>query len=269
MKKYRCFLIISMVVLLCSCASVPKTKHKSQALYGMIYDRDNRPVSNAHIYVNGKYQASSDILGHFIISPIKPKARYAIRAVKPEWEEIETDVSFMDPSHVLYLHMFSGDQLLAEAEAALGDKDWNGAEVFLSRALAAGAETLPAGYLRAILARGREQYAEAQAILKTLTETEKKTSYLWLFLADLCQYHLDRPEEAGEYLAKFLALRHDADVEQRLKKLREQAPADRCGTEISVSEHENTGESTNGNAGENTGEDTGDNAGGDADGNAG
>jgi hypothetical protein len=172
----------------------------------------------------------------------------------------------MDPSHVLYLHMLSGDQLLAEAEAALGNKDWNGAETFLSRALAAGAETLPAEYLRAILARSREQYTEAHAILKTLTETEKKTPYLWLFFADLCQYHLDRPEEAAEYLAKFLALRHDADVEQRLKKLREQAPADKRETGAGVPEHESTGESANGNVRGNTGEDTGDNAGGNADG---
>jgi lipopolysaccharide biosynthesis regulator YciM len=154
----------------------------------------------------------------------------------------------MDPSHVLYLHMFSGDQLLAEAEAALGSKDWNGAEVFLSRALAAGAETLPAEYLRAILARGREQYGEAHIILKTLTETEKKTPYLWLFLADLCQYHLNRPGEAGEYLAKFLTLRHDVDVEQRLKKLREKAPADEHGTGAGVPEHESAGESPDGNA---------------------
>ncbi|MDR1410848.1 MAG: carboxypeptidase regulatory-like domain-containing protein [Spirochaetaceae bacterium] len=249
MKKYRCFLIIGIVVLLCSCASSPKTKHKSQALYGMIYDRDNRPVSSVHIYVNGKYQASSDIQGHFVISPIKPKAQYAIRAVKPGWEEIETAVSFMDPSHVLYLHIFSGDQLLAEAEAAIGNKDWDSAQSFLSRASAAGAETLPAEYLRAILARSRGQYGEARSILEKLAETGKNIPYLWLFLADLCQYHLDSQEEAREYLANFLALRHDADVEQRLAKLREQAAADKRGTESGAPEHENTGENAAQSAG--------------------
>jgi tetratricopeptide (TPR) repeat protein len=264
MKKQRCFsstfliifLIITAAALLCSCASGPKTKHKSQALYGMIYDRDNRPVSGADIYVNGKYQASSDIQGHFIISPIKPRAQYAIRVVKPEWEKIETSVSFMDPSHILYLHMFSGDQLLAEAEAAIGNKNRDGAEAFLSRALAAGAETLPAEYLRAILTRGRGQYEEAYSILKTLAETETNIPYLWLLLADLCQYHLDSPEEAGEYLANFLALRHDADVEQRLEKLREQVSVDKRGPEYNIPEHEN--------AGENSGKNTGENADGDA-----
>jgi tetratricopeptide (TPR) repeat protein len=228
MKKNYCFLLTAAVVLVCSCASGPKTKHKSQALYGMIYDRDNRPVPNAVIYVNGKYQASSDIQGHFMISPIKPKALYTIRAVKPEWEELETAVSFMDSSHVLYLHMFSGDQLLAEAETAIGNKNWNGAEAFLSRALAAGAETLPAGYLRAILAFGRGQYGEARSILETLAETEKNIPHVWLFLADLCQYHLDSPEEAREYLAKFLALRHDADAERRLGALGERAPGEQA-----------------------------------------
>jgi tetratricopeptide (TPR) repeat protein len=216
----------------------------------MIYDRDNRPVPGADIYVNGKYQASSDIQGHFIISPIKPRAQYAVRVVKPEWEKIETTVSFMDPSHVLYLHMFSGDQLLAEAEAAIGNKNRNGAEAFLSRALAAGAEKLSAEYLRAILVRDRGQYGEAYSILKTLTETGTNIPYLWLFLADLCQYHLDGREEALEYLANFLALRHDEDTEQRLEKLREQIYADKRGTEAGAPEHESAGENTGEGAGE-------------------
>jgi hypothetical protein len=270
MKRNSCFLIIGFliintVVLLCSCASGPKTKHKSQALYGMIYDRDNRPVSNANIYVNGKYRASSDIQGHFIINPIKPKAQYAIRVVKPEWEEVETSISFMDPSHVLYLHMFSGDQLLAEAETAIGNKNWNGAETFLSRALAAGAETLPAEYLRAILVRSRGQYGEAYSILKTLTETETNAPYLWLFLADLCQYHLDSREEAAEYLANFLVLRHDTDTEQRLEKLREQMSADRRGPTYGEGKHGNTGEDAGESTDGNVGEDTNKNAGEDAD----
>lgn len=254
MKNYRCFLIFGLTIgltfgiaaLLCSCASAPKTKHKTQALYGMIYDRDNRPVPSVYIYVNGKYQASSDIQGHFVISPIKPRAQYAIRAVKPGWEEIETAVSFMDPSHILYLHMFSGDHLLAEAEAAIGNKNWDSAGTFLSRASAAGAETLPSEYLRAILARSRGQYGEARSILKNLEETGKNIPYLWLFLADLCQYHLDSREEAREYLANFLALRHDADVEQRLAELREQAqaPAGKHGTESGAAGHDDIGENT-------------------------
>jgi predicted Zn-dependent protease len=218
MKRNQCALIIVTVVLLFSCASGPKTKHKSQALYGMIYDRDNRPVSNAAIYVNGKYQASSDIQGHFIISPITPKAQYAIRAEKANWEGVTAAISFMDPSYVLYLHMFSGDQLLAEAETAIENKNWDEAETFLSRASTAGAETLPVEYLRAILACGRGQYETARSILALLTETEKNSPYLWLFLADLCQYYLPNTGEAREYLARFLALRYDADVEQRLKE---------------------------------------------------
>jgi hypothetical protein len=219
MKNYRCILIITIVVLLCSCASKPKTKHQSQALYGMIYDRDNRPVYNAAIYVNRKYQASSDIQGHFIISPVKPKAKYVIRAAKPEWEEVNVTVSFTDPSHVLYLHMFSGDQLLAEAETAIGNKKWNEAALFLSRASEAGAETLAAEYLRAVLAHTRGQHREARSILLALTETEKNIPHLWLFLADISQYYLGSPEDARTYLAMFLALRHEADAEQRLERL--------------------------------------------------
>jgi hypothetical protein len=73
--------------------------------------------------------------------------------------------------------------------------------------------------LRAILAWRREQYGEALSILTSLTETEKNAPYLYLFIADIHQYHTGDTIQAQANLKKFLELRYDADVEKRLREL--------------------------------------------------
>ncbi|GHT79613.1 hypothetical protein FACS1894130_08830 [Spirochaetia bacterium] len=212
-------IILIMVLFLFSCASGPVAKNKTQALYGMIYDRDNRPVNNVSIYINGKYLASSDIQGHFIIPEIKPKAQYAVSAKKPDYETIDMTIAYTDPSHVLYIHMLSGDQLLTEAGEAIRDKNWQDAESLLSRARNAGANQSSAQYLRGILTWKQERYDEALSILTTLTETEKNAPYLYLFIADIYQYHTGDTAQAQVNLRKFLELRYDSDVEKRLREL--------------------------------------------------
>jgi hypothetical protein len=111
--------ILFCMTILLSCASHPVNRNKTQALYGMIYDRENKPVYNAAIYVNKKYMASSDVQGHFAIPQIKPKLRYTILAQKKNYEDIQLDVAYDDPTYVLYIRMASGDQLLDEAEQAI------------------------------------------------------------------------------------------------------------------------------------------------------
>ncbi|GHT73423.1 hypothetical protein FACS1894124_1790 [Spirochaetia bacterium] len=210
---------IIMVLLLLSCASGPVSKHKTQALYGMIYDRDNRPVSSVSVFINGTYRASSDINGHFIISELRPKAQYAVSAKKPDYETVDMTIAYTDPSHVLYIHILSGDQLLTEAGEAIRDKNWQKAESLLSRARNAGANQTSTHYLQGILAWRREQYDEALAILTALTKTEKNAPYLYLFIADIHQYHTGDTAQAKANLQKFLALRYDPGVEKRLREL--------------------------------------------------
>jgi predicted Zn-dependent protease len=210
-----------MVLFLFSCASGPVSKNKTQALYGMIYDRSNRPVSNVSIYIDGKYRASSDIQGHFTIPEIKPKAQYAVSAKKTDYETVDMTIAYTDPSHVLYINMLSGDQLLTEAGEAIRDKKWHEAASLLSRARDAGANHSSTQFLRSILAWKREQYGEALSILTALTETERNAPYLYLFIADISQYHTGDTTQAKASLKKFLELRYDSDVEKRLRALEE------------------------------------------------
>jgi tetratricopeptide (TPR) repeat protein len=207
------------VTLMTACASGPVSKNKSQALYGMIYDRDNQPVHNAAVYVNQKYMASSDINGHFAISQIRPKVQYLISVKKPNYEEIEMEIAYTDPSYVLYVRMLSGDQFLTEAEQALKEKDWSKTEDFLTKAERAGADSISVQYLRAVHSFYRERYEEALEFLTGLTEKEKNAPYLYLFIADIYQYRLNNTGQAGVYLRRFLEICHDVDVGNRLREI--------------------------------------------------
>jgi tetratricopeptide (TPR) repeat protein len=204
---------------LTACASGPVSKYKSQALYGMIYDRDNKPVHNAAVYVNQKYMVSSDINGHFAIPQIRPKVQYLVTVKKPNYEEVEIEIAYTDPSYVLYVRMLSGDQFLSEAEQALKEKDWSKAENFLTKAEQVGADSTSVQYLRAVHFFYRERYKEALECLGSLTEIEKNAPYLYLFIADIYQYGLNDPDQARVYLRRFLEICHDVEVSNRLREI--------------------------------------------------
>jgi predicted Zn-dependent protease len=212
-------MIAIITVMLFSCASGPVIRHKTQALYGMIYDRDNRPVTNAAVYVNGKYQVSSDINGHFTIPDMKPKLSYSVSVEKQNYKTITLTISYMDPSYILYIHMPSGDQLLSEAESAIKEKNWQQAESLLEEAGKAGVDEVSLEFLRAVLAYSREQYDDALEILLELTVIEKNAPYLYLFIADIYQYKTSNPGKSRDYLERFLELSRNEDVEARLKVL--------------------------------------------------
>lgn len=208
-----------LIALLVSCATAPGPRHRAGELYGMIYDGDNKPVYNAAVYVNGAYAASSDIHGHFTIPRVKPKLPCLILAQKPGYETVETTFADPDPAYVLYMRMFSSDQLLTGAEKALKEKNWNQAESWLSRAEAAGGDAPSTGYLRGILGLYTNQYAEAAAILEGVVEAEKNAAFGYLFLADIYQYYLEDPEQARNNLERFLSLQYDPELQRRLDLL--------------------------------------------------
>jgi tetratricopeptide (TPR) repeat protein len=209
------------VAALCSCASYPGLKQTGLGLYGMIYDGDNRPVREAKVYVGDKLSAESDIHGHFALAGLKTGKNYRIRALKDRHEEAILEIRYTDPQNVLYLSMSSRDQLLGRAEHALREGDWAQAASCLTRAGALDAEYSPTQYLWAALAFRRGEYAEALERLLRLAETEQNAPYLWLFIADLCQYRTGDTGRAELYLTKFLEARYDPALAERLRKLRE------------------------------------------------
>jgi tetratricopeptide (TPR) repeat protein len=201
---------------LVSCASNPALKKTSLGLHGMIYDGDNRPIKEVRVYVGDKLGAESDIHGHFALEGLKPGRNYRIKAFKDNYEEETLDIHYRDPKNVLYLNMNSRDQLLSRAEQALREENQALSASYLARAAALDEDYSPTQYLRAALAFRRGEYDDALDILLKLNETERNAPYLWLFIADLCQYFTGDNDRAAVFLNKFLKQHYDPEIAERL-----------------------------------------------------
>jgi tetratricopeptide (TPR) repeat protein len=185
----------------------------------MIYDGGNRPIKEVKIYVEDKFSAVSDIHGHFSLGGLKIGKGYHIKACKENYEEVSLEIDYLDPGNVLYINMYHRDHLLTLAEQALRNRDWLQTESLLTRAEEIRGEYPSAEYLRGILAYYKGEYGDALNILTKLTENEKNAPYLYLFMADLYQYYTENTERAIFFLNKFLELRYDEEVADRVRLL--------------------------------------------------
>jgi predicted Zn-dependent protease len=126
---------------------------------------------------------------------------------------------FLSRTDVLYLRMVSLAQLLSEAERSLEARRWAAAESSLARA-----EKLDPGdpvmlYLKAVRSYKLQKYAEAAAQLEAILSKGFKDPSVFAFLADLYERHLGDPARARSFLAAYLAVKWDADMERRWKAL--------------------------------------------------
>jgi hypothetical protein len=181
----------------------------------MIYDLENKPVSNAEIYLDEKYITRSDINGHFSLSNINMTRRYELRISRNEYETLKLTLIAPDPALVLYVQMASAEQLIAHAEAALRSRDWAALETLLIRAESAEGDALSIGYLRALKFMYTGDHITALETLLTLSETFHDCAFLYLCIADIYEYRLNDKTRAVRFLEQFLTFRYDPDVETR------------------------------------------------------
>ncbi len=109
------------ILIFISCAT---TKKKSSddfteaPLFGMVYDYDNRPCSEALIIIDDNDEVMSDINGRFIIGVLS-RGNHIVTAKKEGYETLSFSFSFLNRTQVLYLRMISFLQLLVEIENAI------------------------------------------------------------------------------------------------------------------------------------------------------
>lgn len=204
-------------LILSACASAPGKG--LPPLNGMIYDADNKPVSEARISLDDVIKGTSDIQGHFTLSSLKIDKKYSLKAERKGYESTSAVFSYTNATQVLYLKMISGEQLVDEAENSISGKDWTNALSLLNRAEAAGCDTIASSYLRSVIFAETGKYADSASLLESLRTSGESEPYIDLYLADLYQYRLNLPDKAIEALRRFLAARSDSDVDKRLKDL--------------------------------------------------
>ncbi len=189
-------------------------------LFGMIYDADNQPVSAAQVIVDGKAGPQSDLNRRFVLPALK-RGAHGIRVEKEGYEPISADLQFLNRSQVLYLKMSSLEQILEAVEEAIEAAEWSKAKETLRRAEKLNPRNLVYRYLTAILAFKTGGLETSARILKDLLKDGYREPFVFLFLADLYEYHLGDTEEAKRYLQEYLKGKGDPEAENRIKMLEE------------------------------------------------
>lgn len=217
-------LIVALSLAVCTLLSCSTTRvndprsFSAAPLYGMIYDLDNRPVAKALLTIDGKRGPNSDVTGRFVV-PSLARGSHEIVAEKEGYETLRISLSFLDDTQVLYLQICSQQQLLSLAGDKIEEMEWGEAHAYLRRAAAVD-ETDPVyRFITAILDLHLNQPREAEKTLLSLLATGYEKPAIYLFLADLHQFLLEKPEEAANDLRRYLALRSDPQVQKRLKAL--------------------------------------------------
>jgi hypothetical protein len=204
------------IFLFAGCASLKQTQ---PVLNGMIYDFENEPVTQVQLSVKNGPKTTSDIYGHFRIPDLLDKTTYEITFTKKGYETRIVQLEYFDVSQILYVQLYSAEQLLSLAEKSVSSRDYAAASGFLDRAEAAGGSPVAVGYMRAVVSYSKADWASSVAILNDLLDKGYTESYLYLFLADLYQYKLVDTEKAKKNLGLFLGKTYDPQAAARLAEL--------------------------------------------------
>lgn len=187
-------------------------------LHGMIYDHHNQVCSGVLVSVDKSAGLFSDINGRFTL-PNLPKGKHEIQLKKEGYEDACFTVDFQSRTQILYLRIFSFDQILELAEEALKQGKIAGAEEYLIRA-----EKIKAGdplllYLKAVIALKRNQPEEALQLLLSILDQAIIEPYVYLTIADIYEYKMKDRENALKYLKKYAHFEENEDILSRIKNL--------------------------------------------------
>ena len=209
-------------VLLIGCAGLPEPEPSGALpVHGLVYDYDNLPVPSAVLSIDGKRSAVSDVNGRFVAPPVPPGA-YDIQVERDGYEPKHVRLEYSHPTQILYVKLYSAQQLLSLAEKSLEKRDWGTASALLERALAVRPGDAAAGYLHAVLSFRKGDPERAREELDRLLLQGAGDPFIHLFLADILQHRLGRTEEALDHLDSFLASRYDPDIDARRTALAEE-----------------------------------------------
>lgn len=213
---------ILIMFIFCSCATKPATVDESlemPPINGMIYDYDNVPVSAAVIRVNAEKKAVSDINGRFFLSGLEP-SNFSISVEREGYEAKSVSLEYSNPNQILYIKIFSAEQLLSLAEKALEKRDWATTEMYLRRAGKIRPDDVSVRFIQAVLAFRKDDPRKSQEALESLIADGVNDPFVHLFLADIFQFKLNQPEKAIPHLNRFLDMRYDPDIEKRRTELK-------------------------------------------------
>lgn len=233
MKTKLILIPLLTILFFLSCESQPDidmTSFDTAPLYGMIYDADNLPVPNAEIKIDNFSVVKSDNNGRFIINGLS-RGSHIIEVTKKNFKLHKPfhnpfTYDFLNREQLLYLKMISIEQLLAQAEKKINEKNWPEAMSDLDTAAKIDEENKILLYLRATVHFQKREYQNAVSYLNKLVELGATESAIFLTVADIYEYKLGNPVFAHAALHEYLQTNSDDSIMNRKNNLLKFVPDD-------------------------------------------
>ena len=179
------FSLISIILLLLlssvSCSSVKGVKRATgdALMYGMVYNNENMPVTNAQVMVDGRVVTVTDAQGRFFLSS-KQRKEFTLSLVKAGYETVTGNFRF-EPMEVIHMVMINANQLITLAEFAMDEGRFRDVIRFCDRAFALDPERIDAIYLKTLSLVRLREFDNARQILLDLEEKIGERLYInWI-----------------------------------------------------------------------------------------
>lgn len=174
MNKKILFIIILTGLLFLCCKSVPQS-HEKIALNGMIYDTENKPVVNYHIYIDGVVECTSDIGGRFLIEGIS-KGEHLFSGWREGYLSIKDTITIYDKSQILYIRVPTLESRFYEAFELIKKSNYGKAEECISEVLESENDNEDALYFMSVIKHLQNQNEECNEYLEKI-KTKGGTGY--------------------------------------------------------------------------------------------
>jgi tetratricopeptide (TPR) repeat protein len=217
----RNLLLIAFTGLFFSCASYLNTQLEeftTSDLLGMIYDNHNQACPGVRVSVDGFTGPLSDVNGRFTL-PNVSRGAHKLSAKKEGYEECSFDIEFLNRTQIVYLKVFSFEQILELAENAIEDRKLGQAEEHLNRAKGINESDPLLLYLRAVIALKRDQVKDALSIFLSIIEQNTAEPHVYLAIADIYEYKLKDFPNALKYLKKYSSYNESDEIQERIKRV--------------------------------------------------
>lgn len=210
-----------MISTFASCATSPKhldAIDTGASLFGMVYDSEKKAVSDCQVTIDDSQSATTDVNGRFLFDFVD-YGDHKLVFHKTGCEDFVLNFAFSSKSQIVYARLTSQSGLFEATRAAIASREWDRATEFLARAEAIGDYEPLSSFLAATLAYRRGDVTGAERLILNLAAKDYKDATIYVFLADIYQYHLLDFAKAKRALQESLAIREDGDVRERLESL--------------------------------------------------
>jgi tetratricopeptide (TPR) repeat protein len=223
-RKLKIGIAVTLFVSFFSCTSYLNTnleEFASADLLGMIYDNNNQACPGVRITVDGWTGPVSDVNGRFTLVNLS-RGKHALSVKKEGYEEAVFQIEFLNRTQIIYLKVYSFEQILDLAERALQDRKLGAAEEYLERARKINESDSLLLYLQAVIELKRDQVQEALATLLSIIDQKNAAPHVYLTVADIYEFKLKDAANALRYLRKFASYVESDEIKARIKRLESQ-----------------------------------------------